>query len=365
MQNRFVLEAVPFAVRQPAAEEALREYVEDNACWLDRFAWVHGDDEQTQTLTAAFELNLENWRDLAITFLDGREIVLAMVGIRFLGSAKAATAAQSADLLAKCAANGKGCGAPSAQVLELPFGEADPISLTVHQGTEGGTGAEVWRGSLLLAEQICGWLREDANLFCGQDVLELGAGAVGLPSLALAAGCARMREQDPGSQGARSIVASDSIDEVLAELTRNAAANGLQDLVDVRRIDWSDVGAATKEAAVADVLLFSDCIYTPEGATLLCNAIDYLVRPGGVVLGVLPDLRVGVDSFERALAERGFTPKRVELAPVSAVPPGFRCAGGDRKHYRILQWSDHRRRRARLEDEEPVARKKAPRTAQE
>ena len=172
MQNRFTLTGVPRAARRRAEE--VRELVEDEVCWVDRMAVLEDG-------ALALELNLENMRDVAIAALDGRELSLPAIErdlpLTFHVHAAPATPAQSAELLEKAPSNGKTPGDPPVPETsvgpETPEGGpeerrpqtvrlcAGPRAVSLHVqhpiGREGGTGAHLWSGGVMLAQHICHW----------------------------------------------------------------------------------------------------------------------------------------------------------------------------------------------------------------
>ena len=189
----------------------------------------------------------------------------------------------------------------------------------------------------------------------GTDVLELGAGAVALPSMVLGT-----------VGGARSITASDSIDEILAACSLNLQLNDcLAGRVTVRRMDWADFAPSTADSGPDvtdsagrhsgaqeqfDTILFSDCVYSDAGARMLSACIARLLRPGGTVVGVASSMRVGERLFRRQLAACGF--HALDLSPTlrhsqdaksialtAAQSSGaFRVAGGSSQGYTLTAW---------------------------
>ena len=324
MQNRFTLTGVPRRLRLQA-EAALRDIVEDEVCWVDRMAFLEDG-------ALAFELHLENMRDLAVANLDKYQVSLNAYNndgnnrkTFFKVHAAPATPAQSEELLKKAPSNGKwhDDGAPvetrtsevAQQLSTLCLSSIEtgsyPIFLQLRLTREGGTGASVWRGGIMLASHILHWLSgackssydnpdilDDSTKhhFVGADVLELGAGVSALPSMVLGT-----------FEGIRSVTASDSIDEVLQGMKENIIINKLENLVTVRCIDWaqhacsevckssSAVGQRDEDEAIDvvtgqdarchlvppnefatdirqyDTIMFADCIYTQRGATLLAQ----------------------------------------------------------------------------------------------
>lgn len=337
MQNRFVLTGLPRELRSTqGAQEEFQEYVEDETCWIDRFAWIQ--EAGAEYLTAGVELDLENVRNQAVSDLDGREIQLSLSDLSFTAHAAAATSAQSDRLVELCADNGKELRGDMLQSIHLHSSH----TLQVHRTLEGGTGSEVWKGGLLLARQMCWWFEEKQKhpnavnmvdtLFAKQNILELGAGSAGLPSMALASLVAN------SDVTTKSIIASDGVDEVLDTLRKNIACNSIS--VEVQYIDWNHIPESSKGSA--DCILFADCVYTEQGGMLLCEALQTLLCHNGTVVGVLPEFRVGVDVFEAAMIDCGFEPTEIPIPSLQDYGRQFQCAGGSSVNYRLISWSDRR-----------------------
>jgi tRNA1(Val) A37 N6-methylase TrmN6 len=367
MQNRFVLTGLPRELGSTdGAQEEFQEYVEDETCWIDRFAWIQ--EAGDETLTAGMELDLENVRNQAVSDLNGRTIQLTNCGCSFTAHAAAATSAQSDRIVELCADNGKERHGDMLQT--IPIDSNNHTTLQVHRTKEGGTGAEVWKGGLLLARQICWWFEQkqqnqskDAvtttmvvdTLFHNQKILELGAGSAGLPSMALASLVANETSGDSTMTTMtmttpKSIIASDAVDEVLDTLRKNIACNHVS--VEIQSIDWNRIPESFQGSA--DTILFADCVYTEAGARLLCKALQTLLSPNGTIVGVLPEFRVGVNVFETAMRDCGFEPTEIPIIQVQAALQqqqpqkqqdggGFHCAGGSSVNYRLISWSDGRR----------------------
>ena len=166
--------------------------------------------------------------------------------------------------------------------------------------------------------------------------------------------------------GARSITASDSIDEILAACSLNLQLNDcLAGRVTVRRMDWADFAPSTADSGPDvtdsagrhsgaqeqfDTILFSDCVYSDAGARMLSACIARLLRPGGTVVGVASSMRVGERLFRRQLAACGF--HALDLSPtlrhsqddksivLTAVQSSgaFRVAGGSSQGYTLTAW---------------------------
>ena len=305
MQNRFTLTGLPKTASGWAA--AVREIIEEEICWVDRCADLEDG-------SAAFELHLENMRDLAVKTFHNYVMSPDSEHCCTVHAAPITTA-QSAELLEKCPENGKGEeSGQKVSAQQLHFGNnngervEEEIVLRVQVSGEGGTGAAIWRGGVLLAEGLCQWhLRGNhpanawlKSIFTDSDILELGCGSTALPSLVL------------GKMGAaRSITASDCMDEVLSMVRANISENGLDDIVSTRCIDWAEFSADSQQRdhriGQYDAIMFADCVYTKRGAQLLCDCIPSLLREGGAVFSVTPpsDFRVGIDIFEQTMKAHG------------------------------------------------------------
>lgn len=365
MQNRLVLLGLPPDIpRRPKSADALRDLVEEYGCWVDRFAFLSpegGEKEEDPAVgvTAAVELHLENVRDHAVRKLDGMLVTMDGDGdivaaadisdsrtdtqdITFRIRAAPATVSQSRKLVELCPLEED--DGERIQTLHLP----NDVHLMVARSTiGGGTGADPWRGGILLSKLICSWsdivndLPTVQELFHTKVVIELGAGSSGLPSMALARLIGGQKGLDPVRPS--SIIATDGIDEIVNVLTQNVARNGLSSSIDVQFFDWNHL-SDSELTCTADTILFSDCIYNEEGADALSNAIQHTLRPGGSVLGVLPDMRVGLSRFENNMMECGFEPRDIsnllDTIKGSASDERFLCSGGDTKNYRVVLWGD-------------------------
>ena len=135
------------------------------------------------------------------------------------------------------------------------------------------------------------------------------------------------------------------LDEIVNVLAQNVSRNGLSNSVDVQFLDWNHL-SDSGSTFTADTILFSDCIYNEEGAGALSKAIQHILRPGGSVIGVLPDMRVGLSRFENNMKECGFEARDIStlLGKIkgSASDERFLCSGGGTKNYRVVLWGDRR-----------------------
>ena len=390
MQNRITIANIPGPVAGlPNALETLRDLVEEHGAWVDRFAFLggdDGDDTSSSAATAAAEYHLENVRDRAVASLDGLAVRLDPRGDRaaarrpaahaFRLRARAATADESAGLLRSCPVD-EGDGVDehavkkmAEQRLALPSG----VELTVRRSrVGGGTGAVPWKGGVILASRVCSWsgrpgedivvATDDGDespddsavgaetsfdsLFRGKNVLELGAGAAALPSMALG------RLAENGRAECAEVTASDGIDEIVEAMGCNVRANGLDGLVKVRHVNWNDYldgsAAAASDGSVddddhreADTILFADCIYNDDCAVALCRAIERLLSPGGRALGVLPLFRAGIDVFRKLMDNAGFEAVNVPLVSAKGggggEDGGISCFGGGDIDYDMILW---------------------------
>mmetsp|Transcript_39622 Transcript_39622/g.118979 ORF Transcript_39622/g.118979 Transcript_39622/m.118979 type:complete len:566 (-) Transcript_39622:748-2445(-) len=189
-------------------------------------------------------------------------------------------------------------------------------------GCGGGTGSKLWRGGILLASAIEWGLaggqfsssssssrrsrpRSSQSVlspetFRGRDVLELGAGCTGLPSLTLAAiagaGASSPEERAAAVDGGigaaashpppppapprpRTLTVTDSIDESVSSLRETVEMNGLGDVASVEQLDFYDVPPI--HLGRYDVIMHADAIYSLEQALKLAEACEVLLRQRG------------------------------------------------------------------------------------
>mmetsp|Transcript_36738 Transcript_36738/g.64397 ORF Transcript_36738/g.64397 Transcript_36738/m.64397 type:complete len:159 (+) Transcript_36738:1-477(+) len=156
------------------------------------------------------------------------------------------------------------------------------------------------------------------------------------------------------------LICSDGVDEIVNALKVNITDNGLEDCIQVQHLDWNDYTTTTdsiddgKESAVTssssattkkvDTILFADCIYNDECAIALRQTISHLLKPGGNVIGVLPDFRVGLQLFEKKMRENHFMPTHIPIIDMEEGQQdgAFACSGGGGKEYRLVLWRDAR-----------------------
>eukprot|EP00928_Gymnodinium_smaydae_P073691 TRINITY_DN56846_c0_g1_i1.p1 TRINITY_DN56846_c0_g1~~TRINITY_DN56846_c0_g1_i1.p1 ORF type:complete len:376 (+),score=49.73 TRINITY_DN56846_c0_g1_i1:50-1177(+) len=160
-----------------------------------------------------------------------------------------------------------------------------------------GTGSTLWTCGLLHAE--CLW--QGLVAVKGKRVLELGCGCAAVPSIVAV------------KRGAASVFATDVVSEVLMSAGTNASCHG----VNVRRLDWSDhIGVQSVNVCQADIVIWSDVVYTEFGGYLLAKAVLAHVAPGGIIAAVVPDEdRPGMIEFEHLMLDAGFLRSRDEQIP--------------------------------------------------
>jgi len=354
MQNRFTLSPVPSSLllSSPSLLESFRCHIEDNSTFLDRLSVIPSGDR------CVGELNLENYREVLIGHFEENPVVELWEGegkrrrrVKFTVRARRATEEESKYLLSSCPSNGK-------------EGEGERLGLDwngikIHiPGKEGGTGSELWRGGILLSRmipEICdAFLKPLPSGGRRRRVIELGAGCCGLPSITL---WKLVRER--GREDLE-IVVSDGVDEIVESLEKMVEENCNEGRGEggtggrgrgtnrpiVRRVDWGELGEGDdknrdRERDAYDVVMFSDCVYSDQCASLLLNAVSYFCRPGGVVVGVFGPMRVGVGVFMEGMEKTGRWGR--EERDVQGVMGGrgremIRCNGGSGKGSRILFW---------------------------
>ncbi|KAL7551626.1 hypothetical protein ACHAWF_014827 [Thalassiosira exigua] len=275
------------------------------------------------------------------------------VFVTFKIHARSANALQSEELIQTCPIQSDDVDAErrmERQTLSLPL---PGIQLTVQNSKEhGDTGTYPWRGGLMLSRQNCHWASSDSaeanvsfrSLFRNKVVLELGAGAAGLPSMTLGKISKLLGENI-------TLISSDGVDEIVKALHGQVATNGLDDCIRVMQIDWNDHVAgdqhirpmATTQKGnlvhIVDTIIFADCIYNEEGASALSQTIFHTLKPGGNVIGVLPAFRVGVCSFEEQVAENHFISTKMSF-DIMDENDHFCYSGGGGKDYRLVLWSN-------------------------
>jgi hypothetical protein len=213
MENRVVIIGLPKADEKQAIE------VLQNFCGLRRFSWLKRD--------LIVEFDLENVTEQAI------------------GSANRAELRVNGKQLHIRRATDHDCMAifdnPSLIVAEAcyTFTFNSHRLLMQKPQDDGGTGANVWVGSLLLASWVA--LGAGGSLM-GKSVVEIGAG-LALPSLVAGA-------------YASSVLVTDCMAQILEQVNSNVALNGLQAAVQTRALDWK-MTANLDSSCAADVVMFS------------------------------------------------------------------------------------------------------------
>lgn len=132
--------------------------------------------------------------------------------------------------------------------------------------------AQVWPSALALGQRLLARPR----LAEGKRVLELGCG------LGLASVCA-------AQAGARSVLATDIEENALAFTAANAAANEVDAVVSVQRLDWAAAGGSGGGDGgggndAYDLVLCADVVYDESAPPLLASLLHTVVAEGGCVL---------------------------------------------------------------------------------
>ena len=322
MQNRLALTGIPsFVSSLPNAEETLRELVEDNGCWIDRFAFLPNNinaapkdnsrtskikqnnplTEAQNTVIAVIEFHIENVRDKAVRSLDGMHIKLDSSGNLdsspidpdfvqndeincdgddainiFTIRAYPATEFQSEFLVENCPIDDELDDTESnfimeSQVLTLP-NAMEFIIKRSHNG--GGTGEYPWRGGIILAQHISSWLEKRNDSILGQhDASQTNSGNTGIKDLfdnklvlELGAGSAGLPSMTLAKCCERyriplKQVASDGIDEIVLALKSNVAINQLDEKIHVTNLDWNHLPAkSTSNAHIKNKIMLADTI---------------------------------------------------------------------------------------------------------
>jgi predicted nicotinamide N-methyase len=164
--------------------------------------------------------------------------------------------------------------------IDEPYWSDDP------RARGAGTGASLWDGSVLLAQQLLQLHAQGVPGLHGR-VLELGAGCSGVPSLAAARlGCFDECWATDGG--------SEDIEDNLIDLRRNLDANGAGVAgaagVQVRRLEWGAPRLAEQwvtqrgNGRPLDCILASEVIYLPECVPLLLSTLRDLSGPETIIL---------------------------------------------------------------------------------
>jgi len=197
------------------------------------------------------------------------------------------------------------------------------VSVTICDCLGGGTGARIWPAGIILAE----WLARSPLALAGKDVLELGAGTTGFPSIVAS------------HRGARA-VATDGLERLVCLLKKNMSVNAPG--AGVQLLDWKQPKPQSGCLSRYDVVLFADAVYSVHGAHCLCSAALDLVCEGGAIIGALPDNRDGIVALLQEFEAQGLRPDSVALSTdiSEAAASGMErfAATSCIKGYRILIW---------------------------
>jgi len=223
-----------------------------------------------------------------------------------------------------------------ASVAQDSHDSREPFQMTVKVEMHiSGTGASLWSCGLLLGE--CIW--HGLVSVCGRDILELGCGCAAAPSIVAA------------HLGAKRVVATDFVSEVLELAARNTKGHG----VEVARLDWSNhapgVRCAIGHESVqqADVVMWADAVYTEYGGFLLAHAALAHLNVGALLVAVIPaEDRPGLDVFDSCLLRGGYCRTYDQIIPTCVAESAenrFRfssglvsCSKGEVLHSRLVCW---------------------------
>uniref|UniRef100_A0A914WF31 FAM86 N-terminal domain-containing protein n=1 Tax=Plectus sambesii TaxID=2011161 RepID=A0A914WF31_9BILA len=146
------------------------------------------------------------------------------------------------------------------------FDGANPLVIgeNVHQLSEGTTGLSAWQAAFTMAE----WAAQNAKMFAGKNVLELGCG-VGVTGLAVLRCCRPM-----------SYTFTDGNDKVLDRLRANVSLNSADfepGRLFIEKLDWSDFDPY-RLPTKPDIVLGSDLCFEPSLFPALVSVLNYFIR---------------------------------------------------------------------------------------
>ncbi|KAK3553092.1 hypothetical protein QTP86_031363 [Hemibagrus guttatus] len=150
----------------------------------------------------------------------------------------------------------------------LPSGEPVSLEENVAMISEGTTGLVTWEAALYLAE----WALENAHIFAGKTVLELGSGA-GLTGVAVCHACKP-----------KTYIFTDCHQSVLRRLRGNIRRNGLTQehgagvSVRVEELDWEQAQQEELQKIGAETVIAADVVYDPELVGCLVRLLEKLVK---------------------------------------------------------------------------------------
>ncbi|MBC8138039.1 MAG: methyltransferase domain-containing protein [Fibrella sp.] len=180
-------------------------------------------------------------------------------------------------------------------------------------------GLLLWASAIGLSERIV----EEPSLVRQKNVLEIGAGGVGLPGLVAK------------EVGAKDVLQTDYHAESLTLLAQNALRNGYAGRVRQARADWRDFPAVGQPF---DVVLGSDVLYERTLHDPLLTLLPCLVAPGGMLLLSDPMRPQALAFMDRLEAETG-----QEWEP-PVVMTGQRVTEPDGKMREIAIFQVHRKK---------------------
>ncbi|KAK8614177.1 hypothetical protein V6N13_122548 [Hibiscus sabdariffa] len=157
------------------------------------------------------------------------------------------------------------------------------------------TGSWVWESALLLSQ----WMSTHLNVE-GKTVIELGAGAAGLPGLTAAL------------LGASRVLLTD-VQQLLPGLSSNVEANGFVGKVGVRELVWG----SSDESMTFDMVLMSDVLYDSEDMMGLGKTLK-MVCGEATQVWAATEIRPWTWECLHQLAAQGFQVVELETSQLSA-----------------------------------------------
>ncbi|MED6167732.1 hypothetical protein PIB30_005353 [Stylosanthes scabra] len=188
------------------------------------------------------------------------------------------------------------------------------------------TGSWIWDSALILSQWIITTAQSPSQPefdLTGKTVLELGAGAAGLPGLTAA------------MLGASRVVLTD-IEPLIPGLCRNVEANNLGHVVHVRKLLWG----TDESLGEFDVVLMSDVFFDPDQMGALANTLKSACGERTRIWAAT-EIRPWTGDCLTALADQGFGV--VELSgPVSVdlTGPGPEQRCGSFAVFSLVKQSD-------------------------
>lgn len=175
---------------------------------------------------------------------------------------------------------------PSFSLL-LPNPASPSLNLRDLTGFDNTGNVRLWPGSEGLALLL---LKESARVR-HKVVLEVGAGAVGLPSFAAIAA------------GARQVTATDGNERAVEQLRHLKNFNNLQGTLEVRQLFW---GKEAQQQTKYDVILAADCVFFEDRHEKLLITLKDSLNEDGEVVMCCPERKGSLNKWRERVREDGF-----------------------------------------------------------